>query len=651
MNILRALFLNNSNKADTTAPEPTKTTTHQSIEFMSKFNLRILCWELRISYHKNQQTASALPLPIQKWLKQQQEQFPHADWMMDQVEKSILDEIKDSPAAIQELVSKAADQRDRNQPPVVAAAPTPVVAQAPADLDPMDCSLQAKPAHNFSPGYSYPMFQKERDPFHNFDNLQFDKKQILRVFGMEDSASSSASGPRYEEERFLLSNSFSRMPQDWNEVVMGRGDALAATRLIPPLAQNGVPPGIAAAAAMAHPPLPQEMGFAPAHVQYAAAANGQYRVVNNNDGNIWRHAHGAPAGQHIPWIPRAQQQQPRQDFLPVPTGQGFLLPDGYTFQQQQLQTPMPSQHLQYQQQQEYGINPYGNYQHPYYHPAAARQIRSKARNEMHQRIAMFYEKYYRNYYEKLLREYQQAHARQQQPAAPRRPQPLFKQQQHQGYDDNEGNAAYVSAQVVIDMEGAGSASTTSTQQRLESIDTDWEQEYQDEFCNFYKEFLRPRLGKKLIVASSSVRLECINAIGKGVNGDIHVVRYYDEPPTPTPRPIQFIMKKVKFANIRRVKGTADKGKKMALYYGAEEEVFGLTLDHPNLMQLYQVFLNTTTLHLEIIMPRMTASLSTLNSALIRENAFPYNDERYAWYIMYNVRIELPGLECSTHHFV
>ncbi|GAN10830.1 conserved hypothetical protein [Mucor ambiguus] len=674
MNILRALFLNNSNKEDiASTTESTKTTTNQSIEFMSKFNLRILCWELRINYHNNQQTASALPSPIQKWLKQQQEQFPHADWMVDQVEKSILDEIKDSPAAIKKLVSKAAEQKEKNQP---TAAVTPAQAQVPADVDSIHRCLQSKSARNCPAGYSYPLAQDEKSPFHNFDNLKFNKKQILRVFGMEDDASPSGSGSSFDEGNITPSNGFSGRPRDWDEVIVAEeeeGDAPliahnAANRLIPPLAQTGVP-SIAAAAAMVYP-QPQEMRVSPAHPQYVAV-NGQYpaQLVNSNknNGSIWQPLHGLPIGQshqqYIPLIytPHVQKQQQAQGKpFPGPTGEGFRIPNGHT--PQQLQPHATPQRLQYQQQQGHYIHPHDGQQHQwaphyihphggqlyqqtphYYQPAVANQSRPENKQEMERRLQKFYNGYYKNHYQKQLRAYQlkcqqqqqpqyqpqQVQPRQQQIPAPRRPQLLVEQQQQEEKEAQE-NTAYVSAQV-IDMGGAESASKSIHQ--VDRLSTDWLARYTKDVADF-SIAIAPRLVNKFTLGAASAKLECINTIGNGVNGDIHVVRYFQEPPAPAPKPIQYIMKRVRFANRVKCKETQVEGKKIALHLGAEEEVFGLTLNHPNLMKLYHVFLNEDNLNLEIIMPRMTASLSKLNTVLGQEAAFPYREERYAWYIMH-----------------
>ncbi|KAK4519526.1 uncharacterized protein ATC70_009762 [Mucor velutinosus] len=644
MDILRALFLSNSNKENTSAVEPIKTTADQSIEFMSKLDLRILSWELRINYHKNKETASALPLPIQKWLKQQQEQFPHADWIINQVEKLILDEIKDSPAAIKEIVSKAADQRKRDQP----AAKAPTQAKVPKDADSIDRCPQVKPVRGCPPGNTYPLAHNERNPFHNFANLQFNKKKILGVFGMECDASPNDSGSSSEEENRTPSNGFHDMPRDWNEVIIKEEEEVnvpavhnAIAQLISPLPQAGVPVSTAAAV-MAHP-QPQEMMVAPANIHYVAA-NGQNpaQVVNNN-GNIWQPLHGVPAWQlnqqHTPLIytPCIQQQQPQQELFPGPTGEGFRVIGGH-----------PPQHQQYQQQQGQYINPQGflpyQYEHgpQHYQPVAANRHRQETEQEMRKRLQKFYNGYYKRHYENQMKAYQrqcqqqqqaqyqpqQAMSQQQQPPAPRRPQPLVEQrQQHQ--EAAQGNTPYVSAQV-IDMGGAEYANVSIHQ--VDRLPDNWFASYQTAFGDFCND-LMPRLGNKFVLGASSAKIECINAIGSGVNGDIHVVQYLEEPPASAPKPIQYVMKKVRFANYVQCKETHVIGKKMALHLGAEEEVFGLTLDHPNLMKLHQVFLNQDDLNLEIIMPRMTASLSKLGSVLRQENAFPY-EEKVVWYIMH-----------------
>lgn len=175
--------------------------------------------------------------------------------------------------------------------------------------------------------------------------------------------------------------------------------------------------------------------------------------------------------------------------------------------------------------------------------------------------------------------------------------------------------------------------------QVDRLCSDWHPQYTGgfgEFCNG----LMPRLGDRFVLGASSAKLKCINTIGNGVNGDIHVIEYFEEPPAPAPKPIQYVMKKAKFAHYVQCKETQMIGKKMALHLGAEEEVFGLTLSHPNLMKLYQVFVNQDDLNLEIIMPRMKASLSKLSTVLRQEAAFPYH-ENTVWYIMNEVYILCP----------
>lgn len=424
MNILRALFLNNSNK-ENAAMKPTKITTDQSIEFMYKFNLRILSWELRINYHKNQQTASALPLPIQKWLKQQQEQFPRADWVMDRVERSILDEVNDTPAAVvRDIVSRAADQRERQQPAEPAEpAAAPTQAQVPANANSTNSPLQL-PSVRVSPvGSSYPLAHNEKNAFHNFDNLAFNKRQILRVFGMEDHTSGSGSGSSFEEGNITPSNDFFDMPRDWDEVIVREEEddgapvlQNAAARLIAPLGQTGAP-GIAAADdAMIHP-QPQGMVVAPTHPQYVAAnGHSPAPLINNNgNGNIWQPLHGIPVvQQYTPMVYTPciqQQQQPQQEPFHGPTGEGFRVTGGH-----------PPQHHQYQHQQ-------GQYAPQYYQPVAVNHVRQETEEQMRKRYEKYYSNHYKRYYNNKLRDYMLQQQQQQQ--AHYQPQQQQQQQQQQ----------------------------------------------------------------------------------------------------------------------------------------------------------------------------------------------------------------------------
>ncbi|KAL9559859.1 hypothetical protein MBANPS3_000239 [Mucor bainieri] len=630
MNILRTLFLNNSNKQDTTSTgmaDSTNTTTDQSIEFMSKFDLRILGWELRINYHKNQQKAAApLPAPVQKWLKQQQEQFPHADWMMDRVEKSILDEAnKNAPAAaaaaaasIKKLVSKAAGQKEPFSD--VAVAPTTPTAQAQAPghaMDPgMDCRQQQAsrgPVRGIRPppppGLANPLIVRGgKNPFRN----------NVEAPGVKDGDATSPSGSgssceEAEEGRLTPSDGFFAMPRHWKDVVMVEDmepDAATAW-LIPPLApQTGVPGNAA-----------------------AAAANGQHypaQVVNNK--KIWQPLHDIPFG------PAYQQQQQQQQPFPaaVPSDKDIYWPDSYNPQYKHLHRHLNNRH---------GVQ---QYQHAprQCQPAVANQPRPETAQEMEFRLRNYYNKLYEKQYQDELKVYQlltqqqlQQQQQQQQLFAPQCPQLLVEQQQQQPEEEeekgSEGNTTFQSAAQAIDEK--------ETIDIVKTIPSNWfkgyEQEYKD-FCGV----IMPRLKRRITFDPAAEWVERLGTVGNGVNGDIHEVRFRGDPPVPTPvtKPTRYVLKKVRYATRVRTPEQAegqepkhvDDPKRMTLTLGAMSEVFGLTLNHPNLMELHHVFVNQTTLHLEIMMPRMAASLSQLNTKLYEVNAFPYRDEKHIWYIMH-----------------
>ncbi|KAL9541109.1 hypothetical protein PS6_010457 [Mucor atramentarius] len=640
MNILRALFLNNSNKDDTNL---SKTTTDQSIEFMSKFNLRILCWELRINYHKNQQTASALPAPIQKWLKEQQQQYPHADWIMDRVEKSILDEIKDTPS-IKQLARKAADQKNKKS----AKGQTKVSAAAESIDRRLELpSVPACPARN-----SFPLGYNQKNPFYNFDNTPFDKQKILMQLGVVDGAA-SVYGSSFEEEIYTPSNGFSGSPRDCNDVIIKQeeedGDAPvahnSAARLIAPLAPVGAP-GIAAAdagssAAIANP-LPHDMVIYPFNAQYNAASD-HYpaHFINNND-NIWQPFNGFPAGQprhqYVPVIkPAYVHQQQQQKPAYYPTGEGFQIIGAHPHPHFN-QPPTPPYYQQRYQQQQHFDNRLDNRQYQYrqapyhYQPVVSSTPFASGATpqyqETEQKMRLRYQKYYNNYYQRhygaKLQEYQRQ-CQQPQPPAPQPAQLLVKQQHQEKEQEETANSS------IEDININAAELGNLTIHKIERIHPCWHTKYIAEFGGFCNAIMS-HLSGKFVLGQSSQYLECVNTVGNGVNGDIHVVKYFKEPLTGK-KPIQYVMKRAKFANYLECQRTKIIGKKMALHLGAEEEVFGLSLDHPNLMKLFQVFIDPIGLHLEIIMPRMSASLSRMSAVLRQEDAFPYH-ENTVWYIMH-----------------